>query len=49
MPDVRMKLTGVEFLDDGIPICIFEPSDVEQDETEVLGSELEDPDDFDSI
>lgn len=49
MPNIRMKLTGVEFLDTGIPICIFEPSEVEPpDESEVSGLVTVDPDDFDN-
>ncbi len=49
MPDVRMKLTCVEFLDDEIQICIFEPSEVElPDESGVLGLTTEDSDDIDN-
>lgn len=47
MPDVRMKLTSIEFLDDVIPICIFEPSELETpDENEELRLAQEEPDDF---
>lgn len=50
MPNVRMKLTSVEFLDDGIPICIFEPSDFEpSDENEELRLAQDEPDDLETI